>query len=513
LAGILVVVLTSPAAEAQRTKRISMSVNAADTDAPSRQPAINSTGDVVAFESTGTNIAIDPNGPVSDVFARNTKTGVTRLVSAALDGAGADGPSTSPSLDGAGGRIAFASDATNLVPGDANGVADIFVRTGDGPSSTTFLITTNAAGEQANGASSEPDIARGGQFVAFTSTATNLVPGDTNGVADVFVKDLLSGVVTRVSTAAVGDVPDGPSMAPAISPGGDWVSFYSSATNVVVDDVNGVPDVFAAKRDGTETVLVSVSSQGRQQNRAVTAPFVQISDISRDGRFVAFDSDASNLVSRDRNRDTDVFVRDLVGRRTQRISVDLYLREGNGDSFAPSITNSGRYVAFTSLAQNLTPGDRSREDVFVHDRQLRATSIASVTPRGRPRVAEVVGQLLQRPAIADTGSTVAFTTTSPNFAGADNNKAEDVFVRDLAPVAARFRDRPRRIEPRRPTYRLTSAAPKASYYLCFLNGIRTVCPRRGRLPALPRGRYHFVLRPGGPGLLFGDQLQTRFRVR
>jgi Tol biopolymer transport system component len=477
---------------------------------PSTRPAIDGAGDLVAFESASQNIGVDPNGAVRDVFLRDLLGGPARLISVSRDGRGGNGPSGSPALDGRGDRVVFASAASNLVAGDANGAGDIFVSNAAGQVSR---VSVDGSGREANGPSSQPDIDRAGRYVAFTSQATNLFPDDTNGVADVFVKDLQTGGLTRLAVPAFGAQTDGPSGRPSISSDGTWVSFQSSATNLVAGDTNGVADVFAVRVDGTGLFRASVSSQGAQQNRAVPAPFEQVSDVARDGRFVVFDSDATNLVGRDRNGSTDVFVRDRIRRTTTLVSRDLYLRQGNGDSFAPTITAAGRYVAFRSLAGNLVPNDGPDDDVFVYDRQLQAVSVASVKAGGGPGHEGMVAQPLEPPAISDVGTTVAFGSTAADLVSGEDNEVEDVFSRDLTPIRARFALRPAGTQGRRPRYRMRAAAPGVKYYLCTLNKTRTVCPPAARLPRLARRSYRFQLRPGGPGLLFGPALSTRFRVR
>ena len=491
-----------------RTFRASLGAAGAAGDGASLRPSLNAAGTRIAFASEATTLAPDPNGTVRDVFVRDLAAGTTRLV-ADVPG-GANGPSDSPVLDGAGDTVVFVSAASNLVEGDTNGAPDVFIRTGDGP---IRRVSLSGDGVQANGASSEPDVSRDGRVVVFTSAASNLVPEDTNRVADVFVKDLESGAIRRLSSG--GRQANGASGSPAISPDGGWASFQSRASNLVGGDRNRTADVFLAEISTGEVQRVSVSSSGRQQNRSVVAPFTQISDVSEDGRFVAFDSDATNLVPRDTNRDTDVFVHNRETGATRRVSVDLYLRQGDNDSFAPSISADGRYVAFESFAQNLVPKDRAREDVFVHDRRLRATSIVSVTARGRSRGPERVKQLLQRPALTDDARVVAFSSTAENLVAGDGNRVQDVFIRLMHAPAARFVRKPSgTVDGRRVRYRMRADDPAVAYYLCEFDRIRAVCPPASRLQTVPAGRHRLRLRAGGFGMLFAERWATaRFRAR
>jgi hypothetical protein len=337
--------------------------------------------------------------------------------------------------------------------------------------------------------------------VVFTSTASNLVPGDANGVADVFVADLRTGQVRRVSEPAAGGEADGASGAPAISPDGRFVSFFSAASNLVPGDTNGVGDVFLRDLQTGRVVRVSVSSRGEQQNRSVIAPFEQVSDVTRDGRAVVFDSDATNLVPGDRNRHTDVFVRDLARHRTERVSVGLLGEAADNDSFAPRITPDGRFVAFESFAGNLFPGDARGEDVFVRDRRLGVTSLMSVTSRGRRRGPERVPQLLQRPALSDDAGVVALTSTAP-LVHADRDDREDAYVRRTVPPRAR-------IHLRGTAYRLTADAPRTTVFTCRVGSFRGACLRQGSLAFLPRGRYLFRAWAVAPGTLPGRPARAR----
>lgn len=493
-----------------RTFTMSLGVNGVEANGPSTRPAISVAGGLVAFESTASNLAFDPNGAVRDIFARDVVAGVTRLVSTAADGGGANGPSTNAAV---GGRVvAFNSEASNLVAHDGNGLRDVFARTGTDP---IVRVSEAAAGGDPDGASGEADVSDDGRFVVFSSTATNLVPGDGNGLSDVFVRDLSTGSLRRVSQPAGGGNADGPSRAPAISPDGRYVSFYSEARNLVADDANGAGDVFLADLRTGRVERVSVSSREREQNAAVVAPFAQISDVSRDGRFVAFDSDATNLVRRDRNRDTDVFVRDRRRGTTTRVSVDLLGFEANNDSFFPSLSPDGRFVAFQSFATNLAPGDGPREDVFVYDRRRLAPFTASVGSRGERREREKVRQLLQRPVISADGALVGFSSTAGNLAARDARRHEDVFLRVTAAPRVRSIRSPRgTVSSRRPRLHVSLDDRRADDFICVVDGAGFPCRNGARLPALRPGRHELQVIAGGAGMRYamGGPI-VRFTVR
>jgi Tol biopolymer transport system component len=480
-----------------RTFRVSSAPDMGDLTGASGDTSLSANGLIIGFASTATGfVAGDANGATRDVFTFDVATGERRLVSAAPGGA--DGPSSSPVLSADGRRVAFVSKAANLVPGDGNGVQDVFVAAQDGQITRASVA---ADGGSADGPSSSPDLSADGRYAVFESAATNLVAGDTNGVADVFVRDLQNSTTTLVSRGHGGAQADGASGAPAISAGGGFVSFASKATNLVAHDGNGVADVFVRSLARNRTERVSVDSRGRQQRAAVAEPFTQISDISGNGRYVVFDSDAANLVRADANRHTDVFLRDRKRHTTVLVSASSLNVQGNNDSFSPLITTDGRIVAFQSIATNMAPGDGPREDVFVRDLAQRTTSVVGVAADGSPRAAELVPQLLQRPALSADGRIAAFSSTAPNLVAGDANGSEDVFVRLLdAPQADLVAKQPGR----RPVVELKADDPAATRFVCQLDrGALFACgPGRTRLPA---GHHVLRVRAGGPGMLYDSQ--------
>jgi hypothetical protein len=249
------------------------------------------------------------------------------------------------------------------VPGDTNDSADLFIR--DRKLGTTRRASVSGTGAQGNSSSGRPAISSRGRYVSFSSTATNLVPGDTNAAQDVFVRDRKLGTTRRVSVSGTGAQGNSVSVDPAISSAGRYVSFSSFASNLVPRDTNAAQDVFVRDRKLGTTRRVSVSSTGGQGNSRSFGPPV----ISSAGRYVAFSSGASNLVAGDTNDSIDVFVRDRELGSTRRVSVSSTEAQGNRSSFSPAISSAGRYVAFSSAASNLVPGDTNGSfDVFVRIR-------------------------------------------------------------------------------------------------------------------------------------------------
>ena len=477
-----------------RTLRLSITPAGTSTDGNSAEVAVSGDGRVVAMSTTATDfVPGDPNGAVPDVATLGVVTGTRLLVSE-----GGDGPSYAPVLTHDGGAAAFVSEATNLVGDDTNGVADVFVRSGAGP---IVRVSVPDGGGQADAPSYQPDITADGAVVVFTSAATNLVPGDTNGTPDVFARNLETGRTFRLSVDVRGGQANGRSSQPAISGDGEIVAFESGASNLVEGDTNGIADVFVRDLQVNSLDRVSVSSTGRQQNKSVIPPFTVTPDVSRDGRYVVFESDATNLVATDRNGKTDIFLRDRTRKTTALVSTDSENTQGNNDSFAPRITPNGRFIAFESFASNLTPGqDGPREDIFVRDLRRGGTAVVTVASDGSPRGPEQVSQLLQRPSLSADARVVAFGSTALNLVPDDGNAAQDAFIRLTDPPHARLVSRDGRI------IRVDADDPRADAHLCRIDARDPFrCGDRIRLPRLAKGKHVLEVRAGGAGMLFDTE--------
>ena len=325
-----------------------------------------------------------------------------------------------PALSADGRYVAFTSAATNLVAGDTNGVIDVFVR--DRAGGETTRASVDGGGAQANGESSLPAISGDGRFVAYVSGASNLVQGDTNGSDDVFVRDRVTGATSRVSVSSSGLQANRESMSPAISDDGRYVAFQSGASNLVSGDTNGLFDIFVHDRQSGETTRVSVSSSGVQGNDSSVQP-----KIGADGRFVAFFSPASNLVAGDTNGNYDAFLHDRATGETSRASVDSDGVQGNSFTFDVDLSDDGRFVAFQSLSTNLVHGDTNNNfDIFVHDFQAGATTRVSVSTGGAEG-----NNGSYAPAISGDGRFVAFDSFAATLVQPDQNGVTpDVFLHD-----------------------------------------------------------------------------------
>jgi Tol biopolymer transport system component len=404
--------LTAPA-----TERVSLTAAGAQAPNMSSGPAVSGDGRFVAFESVAALVPTDTNG-LPDVYVRDRLLGTTIWASVPLTGT-ATGPSNAAAISADGRFVAFQSAATNLVPGDTNGAGDVFVR--DLQTGTTERVSVDSAGTPGNGPSDAPSLSADGALVAFTSQATNLVAGDTNTATDVFVHDRRTGTTMRASVATGGTQAGGASYDPRLSADGRFVGFDSDAPNLVPGDTNGVYDVFLHDLQTGATERASLTAAGDQADGDSSTP-----SLSADGRFVAFQSYAGNLVAGDTNGNYDVFVRDRQTGAVERSSLGVGGVEGNAGAYEPSLSAGGQIVAFKSGSSNLVPGDNNGSaDVFIRDRVTGALGRASLATDGTEGDADS-----GRPASSATGRYVAFESAAGNLVPGDSNGVFDVFLRD-----------------------------------------------------------------------------------
>jgi Tol biopolymer transport system component len=386
--------------------------------------SLSGDGRYVLFYSFATNLHPDDVDGTADVYLKNLSTGSLELVNRATGVAGAkvSGPAgvTRPSFDGS--RVAFET-FESLDPDDTDSTTDIYLR--DLAAGTTTLVSRATGGAKANGITRQADLSADGRYVVFCSTATNLSPDATDGLFQVYLRDLVTGATELVSraTGAAGIRADQFCANPKVSADGGRVAFLTHATNL------GVPGtvvqlVYVRDRATNETRLVSradgpagaaslsavlefcLSDDGRRVGLVTQANNLDPNDavdnlydvfvrdydaettthasradgpagadaaadcrgvsISGDARYVAFYSAATNLVAHDENGVRDVFVRDLAAGRTFRVSLRTFGAEGTGDSLRTSLSADGRIVAFESLAPQLVDGDgNGKQDVFV----------------------------------------------------------------------------------------------------------------------------------------------------
>lgn len=432
LAGVLVcaalVVVAPPtssqAAAGPTTSRVSVTSGEQERFKDSYAPEISKTGRWIAFESAARLVPIDTNG-FRDIYLRDRRTGKTSLVSVATDGGPSEGSSVNPSMTPDGRYIAFETFADDVAPGDDNDNEDIVVR--DMVSGAIELASLTSDESQTVGAnqwSTTPSISEDGRYVAFISVATDLAPGDYADTTDVFVRDRQAGTTDIVSLPSTGGFSEGgENFGPAsISADGRFVAFSSRATNLVPTDTNDTTDVFLRDRLMLTTVRASVGPGGIQATGASGQPA-----LSANGKFLAFQSNATNLLDSPTDSSlSDIYVRDLAAETNELASVTT-TGSGAGSCGFPAMSHSGRYVIFESLAATLVPSDTNLEtDVFVHDMVGATTRRVSVSTLGVEGNGSSGGR--SDSAISSNGQHVAFDSRATNLVPSDQNGVLDVFV-------------------------------------------------------------------------------------
>ncbi len=399
------------------TTLVSVNSGGAPSNGGAFSGEISRDGAFVAFESDGSNLVPGDTNENTDVFVRDLQSGLTDRVNVATGGAQSTGTGYAPSISAGGRYVTFASDANDLVSNDTNtsvGGQDVFLR--DRQTGVTELVNLSSAGIQAaqDSFSGLPAISPDGRYVAFKSTAANLVPGDTNVYADIFVRDRQTGTTERISISSTGAQANGVSWSAAISSDGRFVAFDSLASNLVPNDTNGGYDLFVRDRQAGTTQRVSVDSAGIQGN-AISGQYGL--DISPDGRYVAFSSKATNLVTGDTNNALDIFVHDRQTGTTERASVDSQENQGSGccwQTQAPSISSDGRFVAFQSEHTLVSDDTNNKTDIYRRDRLAGTTTRVSVSSSGAQ-----ANDFNFAPTISADGRYTAFTSYADNLAPGD----------------------------------------------------------------------------------------------
>lgn len=335
-----------------------------------------------------------------------------QLVSVSLNGTPGNGSSDGATVSSDGRFVAFASTASDLVRPDTNNVQDVFVR--DMEEGKTVRVTVSSDGEQASAWSYGLSISADARYVAFVSHATNLVPNDTNGEPDIFVHDTHTQTTERVSVSSSGQQANGPSFAAQLSPDGRHIAFSTRATNLA--PVNGTApetnQIVYRNLDTGLTEFVSLSPDGVPANSSCSEPF-----ISDGGAFVGFQSSATNLLV-DAPTGKKVFL--------QHRSQPPYVLEHVLGAYAelPVIAASGAFLAFVSPSETILGGSYTGSNVYRYDVTRESVAIVSLTALGTTPD----GDSLEKPSISADGLVVAFTSSSSNLVAKDTNGVDDVFV-------------------------------------------------------------------------------------
>ncbi|HEX5012194.1 MAG TPA: hypothetical protein VFY71_17540 [Planctomycetota bacterium] len=384
--------------------------------------SISRSGRFVEFESRASDLGPEDSNNDWDIYVwdRKKQTKVRASVAANGDPGGASGLNGNLSANGR--YVAFQSSDTDLVEGgDAGFDSDIFVR--DLKKGVTTRVSVDSAGLEADGQSHNPSISANGRWVVFQSTSA-LVADDDNDLVDIYLHDRKKGTTSRVSVDSAGAQVVGDSIGASVSANGRYVVFESSAQGLVPDDLNGTTDAFLRDTKLGTTVRLSVNAAGEEGDGASTQAI-----ISGNGRFVVFSSQATNLVEDDGIANADVFLRDLKLGTIERVSLDATGDDPDGDSSAPSITHSGRFIAFESDADDLLADGEDgngESDIFVIDRKKASIVRASVDPDGL----EVLAGPSYGAVVSGNGRFVAFESDAGDLVAGDDNDARDVFLRD-----------------------------------------------------------------------------------
>jgi len=287
----------------------------------------------------------------------------------------------------------------------------------DKKTGATYRINLSSLGE-GNDDSVDPRISDNGRYVVYSSAATNLVEGDTNVKYDIFLFDSKKGATRRVSVGNSGEQSNGGSYIPAISANGRYVVYDSYASNLVSFDRNLSRDVFLYDKKTGKTSMISVNNEGKPGNADSSS-----ARISNNGRFVVFHSDALNLVAGDVNNASDIFLRDTQKGTTRLISANSSGEQGNGGSYHAHVSNNGRYIVYASDASNLVEGDNNNaRDIFLYDAKKGTTRIISNSSAGLQG-----NNMSDNPRISSRGRYVVYSSAASNLVEGDNNNFPDVF--------------------------------------------------------------------------------------
>ncbi|MCQ1539096.1 PKD domain-containing protein [Methanocalculus taiwanensis] len=405
---------------------------------------ISSDGRFVTFSSSSSNLVqgMDPPTWLQNIFVRDRIAGTTTLVSTAINGTQANGDSTKPVISSDGRYIAFQSNANNLVLNDTNGRTDIFVYDRNNANITRVSVATD--GTEGWGGRN-PSISLDGHYIAFESMDDFGEPTGHAGYTYVYIHDINSSTTTRVSVSSSGQAGLGQSLNPSTADKGGIIAFDSSANNLVPNDTNGLADIFVHLKGAKITSRVSIASNGTEGDGESSSP-----SISDDGRFITFTSKSKNFESGAESKGygelPDIFVHDREHTTTTRVSKDPNGAPGNYWSHNPSISGDGRYITYDSESTNLVTGlppESYMKRIFLYEIETESTTLISVAYDGTP-----ADGTTENAVISEDGRYIAFEGRASNLIPGGSSYPKSIYIHDretsaptTAPIANFTEDR------------------------------------------------------------------------
>jgi hypothetical protein len=427
-AAMTLAVPTAGYAQATSTTLVSVSTSGGDSNATNTRANVSGDGTYVVWTSQATDLVAGVTDGLWNIFEQDVATGATKLVSVSDTGGEPNGNSNFPDVDTTGQYVVYSSNASNIVPGVTGTELNVYEY--DTATGTTSLVSEAVSGGPGHGSSTRPTVSTGGTYVGFQSSARNLVSNDTSTGNQIYVRDMATNTTVLASVSDSGVPANGPCERPVLSADGQHIAFVSTATNLVSVNTEGKRNVFERAVGTDTTYLVSMGMDGTAANG-----YSSREAISSDGEYVAFDSVASNLVPDDTNDVMDVFRMDVLTDTMVRVSVDYQGDQLIGTSDRPSISGDGSIVAFASNDRNVT-------DVKVTTRNVYARNISTGTnylvssamgggPGGCSSVVSAKGCLATRPAVSDDGNEVIFVATFTDLTSNATTGESEVFETPL----------------------------------------------------------------------------------
>ncbi len=420
---IVFVFFASSMLYAARTELISRSPGGAVGDGDSQKPSISDNGRYIVYQSRATNLVTDKTTSRSDIFLYDRNTKMTTRINLAYDGSEANSSSYNPQISADGTVIAFSSTSSNLIDDDTEGLEDIFVY--DRSDGTITRVSVNSDDEAGDDDSTYPDISDDGRYIVFQSSSSNLDDEDDNGRINIFRHDRQTGKTIRVNYDFLGDISDHDCTYPVISDNGRYVAFQTYSALTPCDD-NNDSDIFLRDINEKTTTLTSVTTYGCVANNNSYHP-----SMSGEARYIAFSTYSTDLeIEDDTNHQQDVYIRDRQEMTTERVSISTNGEEGDGRSvgYGGNISSDGRYVVFSTNSSNLIDNDgNGGYDVYARDRTTQMTTREGVghywqQGTGDPPANTTV--------ISANGKYIVFDSSSSGIVSGDNNGDWDIFIRD-----------------------------------------------------------------------------------